>query len=126
MIHPAPKPRKKRKAKKAFSSIKRPDYKDALVAAQRLRSTTPVKKFNPEKRAKRQKQNQEYYKSAEWRAKRQAGFARDGFQCVELLTVRAVFDVEGDVTASMRCDNFGEVVNGKQTSRGLVCEEVSY
>lgn len=81
-------------------------------------------------KAKRQKANAEYYRSAEWRAKRKAVFERDGYQCVEKLTVRRVLCFQGEELAAgtykTRCPTRGEIVNGKQTARGLVAEEKGY
>ena len=84
-------------------------------------------------RPKRVQRNREYYASAEWRAKRKAVFERDGYRCVE--TVYVSVDISGwdsldepPLYAPMpaRCPNRGEIVNGKQTARGLVAEEKSY
>jgi hypothetical protein len=82
-------------------------------------------------KAKRVAKNREYYASAEWRAKRKAVFERDFYQCTETITVQKALSFAGEVLNmgrpySVRCPNRGEVVNGKQTGRGLVCEETSY
>lgn len=110
------------------STIKQPTFAEKIKASRSLRRTPPIKKVNPEKRAKRAKRNQDYYKSAEWRAKKKAVHERDGYQCVESIpianpTLLALIDWP---RREMRCPNRGEVVNGKQTARGLVCEETSY
>jgi hypothetical protein len=100
----------------------------------------PIAKVGKQK-AKRQARNKAYYASVEWRAKRKAVFERDGFQCVETREmdmseyrdrIRHGVPLGGVVVARwslgvrIRCGNRGEVVNGKQTARGLVCEESSY
>lgn len=81
----------------------------------------PLAKVGKQK-AKRQARNAEYYRSAEWRAKRKAVFERDGYRCTE----RVPYDSRFHEDHAIRCPNRGEVVNGKQTARGLVCEERSY
>ena len=73
-------------------------------------------------KAKRQARNAAYYRSAEWRAKRNAVFERDGYRCTEIVGPLSPL-YEG---LRGRCPNRGEIVNGKQTGRGLVCEETSY
>lgn len=90
----------------------------------------PIAKRNEGKRAKRRKRNADYYASPEWRAKKKAVHKRDGYQCTEKVRVRRVLCFEGEELAagtySTRCPNRGEIVNGKQTARGLVAEETSY
>jgi hypothetical protein len=71
-------------------------------------------------KAKRQQRNAAYYKSAEWRAKRKAVFERDDYRCVELVDRDPLWAPDG------RCPMRGEIVNGKQTARGLVAEESGY
>lgn len=89
------------------------------------KSGKPIKASNPDKRARRRKKNQDYYQSAEWRAKRKAVFERDGYRCVEMIPYGLKGrEVEG--TVWIRCPNFGMNINGKQTGKGLVCEESSY
>lgn len=83
-------------------------------------SKTPIAKRGAGK-AKRQARNAAYYKSAEWKAKRLAVFERDGFQCTEEMPYDSRTHLWGE-----RCPARGEIVNGKQTGRGLVCEEVGY
>jgi len=80
----------------------------------------PLAKIGKQK-AKRQARNAGYYKSAEWRAKRTAVFERDGYQCREI-----IYNVPHVGAPSFRCPNRGEIVNGKQTARGLVAEETGY
>lgn len=77
-------------------------------------------------KAKRQAKNAAYYKSPEWRSKKKAVHERDGFQCVEKVMVFMPQRDEDRPRFRVRCPNRGEIVNGKQTARGLVCEEVSY
>lgn len=86
-----------------------------------LARTKPMRKVGASK-AKRRQRNADYYKSAEWRSKRKAVFERDGYRCTENLRLRDI--VMGEFV--VRCSNSGEIVNGKRTARGLVCEEVSY
>lgn len=92
----------------------------------------PLAKVGKQK-AKRQARNAEYYRSAEWRAKRKAVFARDGYQCTETVPsetntgTHIVWSHQvSRLVVAIRCPNRGEIVNGKQTARGLVCEERSY
>lgn len=120
MIYPVKKPRKKPTPKRRFSSIKRPSKSAAQQAAQKLREG------NTAKRAKREQKNQDYYQSAEWRAKRKAVFERDGYQCVEVVLGDPYFTADCRVTPVDRCDVRGEIVNGKQTSKGLEADEESY
>lgn len=89
------------------------------------RSTKPIKSRGPAK-AKREARNKAYYASAEWRVKRKAVFVRDQYQCTE--TFAAFHTVEGrrEIVGYLRCPNRGEIVNGKQTARGLVAEEQGY
>lgn len=88
-----------------------------------------IRKVGKQK-AKRQARNRAYYASAEWKAKKTAVHERDGFQCTEVFRFRSVLVFQGEETdfgmRDVRCQNRGEIVNHKQTSRGLVCEEVSY
>lgn len=90
---------------------------------------TPLAKVGKQK-AKRMQKNREYYASAEWRAKRKAVFERDGYRCTEIVPVFVFYLMDGydplRKVGEVRCLNRGEIVNGKQTARGLVCEEVSY
>lgn len=100
----------------------------------------PIAKIGKSK-AKRQARNQAYYHSAEWRAKRKAVFARDGYRCTEripydiaaancgaLILPSGIFDTrrESNGRYTTRCLAHGEIVNGQQTAKGLVCEETSY
>lgn len=81
-------------------------------------------------KVKRMAGNKAYYASAEWREKKRAVHERDDFQCVEKVKVRRVLVFEGEEVGmgkyTTRCPNRGEVVNGKQTARGLVAEEEGY
>jgi hypothetical protein len=73
--------------------------------------------------------NKAYYASPEWRAKKKAVHERDGYQCVEMVPVYAMALWDGNpgrVVGNIRCPNRGEIVNHKQTARGLVAEETSY
>jgi hypothetical protein len=132
---PAPKPGPK--AKKERTPLKRSWLKQPTleqVRAQQAkprkplpRSTTKIVSANPEKRGRRELSNRKYYASAEWREKKRLTHERDGHQCVEL--VAAFVDNDGrprEEFGITRCANRGEIINGKQTARGLVCEETSY
>lgn len=88
----------------------------------------PLAKVGKQK-SKRQARNAAYYKSPEWRAKRKAVFERDGYQCVEEfagIQRDAWMPFGMGYPVLVRCPNRGEIVNAKQTARGLVCEETSY
>ena len=74
---------------------------------------------------KRQAKNREYYASPEWRAKRKAVFARDGYRCTEIVLHCDWRGTEIERWQE-RCPGSGEIVNGKQTARGLVAEETGY
>lgn len=87
------------------------------------RRQKPLAKTGPGK-VKRQARNREYYASPEWRAKKKAVHERDGYQCTEWIPLRLYGAPIGG--CETRCPNRGEVVNGKQTARGLVAEETSY
>lgn len=117
-------PRKKPTPKRRFSSIKRPSKSAAQQAAQKLREG------NTAKRAKREQKNRSYYQSAEWRAKRKAVFERDGYRCVEVENEMGGERDEAGVIhfehSATRCSVRGEIVNGKQTSKGLEADEESY
>jgi hypothetical protein len=89
------------------------------------KSRKPIAKVGKQK-AKRQARNRAYYASPEWRAKRKAVFQRDGYQCTETLQWLGAGFSEGDSKQEVRCPNRGEIVNGKQTARGLVAEETGY
>lgn len=89
------------------------------------RTTKPLAKVGKQK-AKRQAKNAEYYRSAEWRAKKKAVHARDDYQCAESVVMENPCYPPGVATITDRCPNRGEIVNGKQTARGLVAEEVGY
>lgn len=102
-----------------------------------LATRKPMARENTATRSKRRTRNAEYYKSPEWRAKKKAVHERDGYRCTERLFVPSdsqawhypdAFDARRarDGSWSIRCMNTGEIVNGKQTARGLVCEETSY
>lgn len=128
MIHPAPKPRRKRKRKPTFSSIvDRRTFAQKIAAAKKLNGNRKPIAKQGKKHAKRVVRNREYYASAEWRAKRKLVFARDGFQCVEMIPytmLPSAYNLPSSLR--LRCENFGMNINGKQTARGLVCEEKSY
>jgi hypothetical protein len=119
-----PKPRNPKLEKPKYSSLKP--------------RTKPIAKVGKAK-AKREARNKAYYASPEWRAKKKATHERDGYQCVEMLSdgrvtqLTCVRSPYGCWYSSfsfpdvrVRCPNRGEIVNGKQTARGLVCEEESY
>lgn len=89
-----------------------------------MQRRSPIAKVGKQK-AKREARNKAYYASAEWRAKRKAVFERDGYQCVERFKEPTTF-AQMATAPEIRCPNRGEIVNHKQTSRGLVAEEKSY
>jgi hypothetical protein len=108
------------------STIKSKDFGSRVEAAKRMdKKRKPIAKKNPINRAKRAKRNQDYYSSAEWKAKKKAVHERDGFRCVEMIPygIRAS---EAEGTVWLRCPNYGTNISGKQTARGLVAEEKSY
>lgn len=136
MISPAPKPEPsapkkpsalpKESAKRIAARVARGERTPYSTIRQSSESTPQkpgkaIPKKNSARRERRRTANAKYYSSSEWREKRKMTFERDGYQCVEI--VEADFRVAVDY---MRCPNRGEVVNGKQTARGLVCEEFSY
>lgn len=111
------------------SSVRPPQGAGASVPKVKSKPAKPRKAIAKvgKQKAKRQAKNAAYYKSPEWRAKKQAVHERDGFQCVETVEVPTAWFLDGDeMVLVVRCPNRGEVVNHKQTARGLVCEEVSY
>ena len=87
---------------------------------------------------KRQARNATYYASAEWRDVKKRTHEVDGYQCrrIKPISRDAALEYVGSEglqemirlygIPGYRCENRGEVVNGKQTARGLVCDELSY
>lgn len=88
------------------------------------RRSKPIAKVGKQK-PKREARNRAYYASPEWRAKKKAVHERDGYRCTEMALPPHVW-YPTTCEPFVRCPNRGEIVNGKQTARGLVCEEVSY
>jgi hypothetical protein len=116
----------------AFSTFTaKPAGKKLRGAPQRKRRSAgegfrkPIPKVGPGK-AKREARNRAYYALKEWREKKAAVHERDGFQCVERIATFSDNFGNDEPAFMHRCPNRGEIVNGKQTARGLVCEEKSY
>lgn len=85
-----------------------------------LRRGKPIASRGKQK-PKREARNASYYKSAEWRAKRRAVFARDGYRCTEVWSEYELTG-RGSVKPSIRCPNYDET----ETGVGLIAEEEGY
>lgn len=89
---------------KPRSELKQPKRKAWLA-----RGTKPIPKVNAERRAKKAKRYSAHLKSASFRALRLLAFARDGWQCVEIID-------------GVRC----QFVDESRTGHGLIADHTSY
>lgn len=75
---------------------------------------TPIKKVNPERKAKRAKKFKAYLSSAAWKNLRLARFRVDGWRCTAVVPLC--------IGEFMRCPNWDETGSGK----GLICDHLTY
>lgn len=91
----------------------------------RLKTKTPIKKANPERRARRRKKYATFIRSPEWKAYRLKQFAYDGWRCTALRETRIAAPMDGcgdDWRRVERC----AFTDDTRTGKGLVCDHLGY